>query len=125
MLKEKITNITNSDYPSKNTPNGRDDRTLMIIPIDDDITQIRLDMIEFEMNLGSQAQSCQAQYVEISLPDENVRIQRLCGNNKGQHLYIHLPEPSNNNNRKIDVRLHFSGRRKYKYNIKVTQVNNL
>ena len=124
MLKEKITHITNSDYPSKNTPDGRNDKTLMIIPIDDDIAQIRLDMIEFEMNLGSQAQSCQAQYVEISLPDENVRIQRLCGNNKGQHLYIHLPEPSNNNNnREINVRLQFSDTFRYKYNIKVTQVN--
>ena len=65
----------------------------MIIPNNDDITQIKLTMMDFEMDAGKEDDPCEDHYIELELPEENVNIGKLCGNNEEQHLYIHLSDP--------------------------------
>lgn len=120
-LEARVSHITNPDYPAKSRSRMTEEKVVDIIPNNDDITQIRLDFIEFEMDQGQEDEPCKDQYIEVALPDEAVHIGKLCGYNEDQHLYIHLPpwykEP-------IRVKLYFRGSRKrYKYNVKVRQLD--
>ena len=52
-----------------------------------------------------------------------VRIGELCGNNNGQHVYIHLPEDrASRVGWKTQISFEFGGMQQYRYNIMVTQV---
>ena len=129
-LKRRVSHLTNPDYPTMSRSKMTEEMTVMITPNSDDITQIRLDMLDFEMDGGKEDMPCKDHYVELILPDGNVNIGKLCGNNEGQHLYIHLPDPplvtgmTTRTRESVMVKLHFKGgMKKYKYNIKVQQVN--
>ena len=67
---------------------------------------------------------CDTDYVEITLPDpdgtENVNIGKLCGENTGQHLYIHFPETVKEKSLKIKIMAQTTPR----YRIKIHQVSN-
>ena len=140
VLERKVTYLQNPNYPRVNTTSFRE--TVEIIPIDETIKQIRLDLIDFEvstegflnliingkrkMDYGSEEEPCNVHKVRVVLPEENVNIGDLCGNNNGQHLYIHLDTSTRRYGQAGSVRieLEFLGRRKrYQYNIKVEQLD--
>ena len=78
------------------------------------------------MDYGSEEEPCNVHKVRVVLPEENVNIGDLCGNNNGQHLYIHLDTSTRRYGQAGSVRieLEFLGRRKrYQYNIKVEQLD--
>ena len=81
-------------------------------------------MVTFDMNQGSSVQRpCDTDYVEITLPGdgtENVNIGKLCGENTGQHLYIHFPETVKEKSFKIKLMARTSSQ----YTIKIHQVSN-
>ena len=53
-----------------------------------------------------------------------VNIGKLCGNNNDQHVYIHLPEnKAERTGWSSQITFKFDGTGQYRYNIKVTQVN--
>ena len=78
------------------------------------------------MDYGLEEEPCNAHKVRVVLPEENVNIGELCGNNNGQHLYIHLESGTRRYGQASPVRIEmeFQGRRKrYQYNIKVEQLD--
>ena len=92
-LKNRVSHLTNPDYPGHSRSKMTEETTVMIIPNNDDITQIKLTMMDFEMDAGKEDDPCEDHYIEVELPGEDVNIGKLCGNNEEQHLYIHLPDP--------------------------------
>ena len=73
------------------------------------------------MNQGEFGSPCNSDHVEITLPDgtdENVNIGRLCGENTGQHLYIHFPNTTKEKSFKIKTKT------TSEYLIKIQQVSN-
>ena len=78
------------------------------------------------MDSGLEEEPCNVHKVRVVLPEENVNIGDLCGNNNGQHLYIHLDTNTRRYGQTAPVRIEmeFLGRRKrYQYNIKVEQLD--
>ena len=78
------------------------------------------------MDYGSEEEPCNVHKVKVIMPEENVNIGELCGNNNGQHLYIHLDTNTRRYGQTVPVRIEmeFLGRRKrYQYNIKVEQLD--
>ena len=78
------------------------------------------------MDSGLEEEPCNVHKVRVVLPEENVNIGDLCGNNNGQHLYIHLDTNTRRYGQTVPVRIEmeFLGRRKrYQYNIKVEQLD--
>ena len=59
---------------------------------------------------------------------ERVNVQKLCGDNTGQHLYIHLERETMMRQESfmmmmpVMIRFNFGDSKPYSYNIKVTQV---
>ena len=83
---------------------------------------MRLDMESFEMMPGDVTDPCNSDYIKIYLPagSENVNIGLLCGNNNGQHLYIHFPNTTDEKSVKIKV----TAKKSSQYRIKIHQVSN-
>ena len=93
-------------------------------------------MDNFEMMPGDVDKPCNSDYVKIMMPagSENVNIGKLCGYNTGQHLYIHLPQPSFNNNNQQSafsqqmgeksVIIKIMAKKTSQYRIKIHQVSN-
>ena len=79
-------------------------------------------MESFEMEQGDVTEPCNSDYIEVELPagSENVNIEKLCGNNNGQHLYIHFPNTTDEKSVKIRV----TAKRSPQYRIKIHQVSN-
>ena len=80
-------------------------------------------MVTFDMNQGDSLTSpCNLDYVEITLPDgtENGNIGKLCGENTGQHLYIHFPDTMKEKSVKIKLMAQTSSQ----YTIQIRQVSN-
>ena len=70
---------------------------------------------------------CNSDYVEVMLPDssENVDIGKLCGDNTGQHLYIHFPDtPEEEEEEEKSVKIEIRTRKSSEYRIKIHQVSN-
>ena len=79
-----------------------------------------------KMDPGTEEEPCNIHRVRVLLPEEKVNIGDLCGDNNGQHLYIHLDHNTRRYGQAPPVRLEleFSGERKrYQYNIKVEQLD--
>ena len=81
-----------------------------------------------EMDAGSEEEPCDSHKVRVLLPEENVNIGDLCGDNNGQHLYVHLDTDTrrygNSQAGPVRIELEFSGAgKRYQYNIKVEQLD--
>ena len=79
-------------------------------------------MVIFDMDSGDFEDPCNDEYVEITMPDGtmNVNIGKLCGENTGQHLYIHFPNTTKEKSFKIKLMATTSSQ----YTIKIHQVSN-
>ena len=77
-------------------------------------------MVIFDMDSGDFEDPCNDEYVEITMPDgtKNVNIGKLCGENTGQHLYIHFPNTTKEKSFKIKTKT------TSQYLIKIQQVSN-
>ena len=67
---------------------------------------------------------CRSDFVEVMLPDssENVDIGNLCGDNTGQHLYIHFPDTPEEKEKSVKIK--FNTRTTSVFRIKIHQVSN-
>ena len=67
---------------------------------------------------------CNSDYVKVFLPDssENVDIGKLCGDNTGQHLYIHFPDTPEEKEKSVKIKI--NPRKDSEYRIKIHQVSN-
>uniref|UniRef100_T1JEW3 CUB domain-containing protein n=1 Tax=Strigamia maritima TaxID=126957 RepID=T1JEW3_STRMM len=61
---------------------------LKVLPLNNDICQLKLDFINFEL-FGVQEGECQVDIFSV-IPTTN-SIPALCGNNNGQQIYVHVP----------------------------------
>ena len=76
-------------------------------------------MENFEMMPGDVVgKPCNSDYIEVFLPG-NVEIGKLCGDNTGQHLYIHFPDTTEEKSVKIKI----NPRKDSEYRIKIHQVS--
>ncbi|XP_040574513.1 uncharacterized protein [Lepeophtheirus salmonis] len=125
---QEIMYFQNDNYPDVDRlPN----MCMLSIPIKDtNICQLRLDFIEFDLDPGSQFSSpCDQDYLEIftNSGSDGLGTGKLCGNNKGQHLYISLMSQFDSPSMRIvtDMResSEESGKRGYRWNIKITQID--
>ena len=87
-LNTKVSYLQNPSYPR-----SHDDalvQMIQLIPCNEDICQIRLDFIEFQLDGGSTIDKpCDRDMFKISgIGGISLGVGDLCGNNKGQHLYI-------------------------------------
>ncbi|KAJ0183295.1 hypothetical protein K1T71_001271 [Dendrolimus kikuchii] len=89
--------FTNPDFPSPST--GRMLCTFTLNKATDEIKQIRLDFLSFEM-LPPAAGACQQDQFVISGQNMNSIIPILCGINTGQHVYLEVSD--------VDGPIHFS-----------------
>ena len=81
-------------------------------------------MENFEMMPGDLESPCtNSDYVKIKMPEgsENVNIDKLCGDNNDQHLYVHFP----NTTEEKTVTIKIMAKKSSQYRIKIHQVSNL
>ena len=65
---------------------------------------------------------CTSDYIEVFPPEGsgNFEIGKLCGDNTGQHIYIHFPD----NTEEKSVKIKINPRKDSEYRIKIHQVSN-
>ena len=121
----KVAYLQNPNYPQKH-----DDalvHTIQLVALNEDICQIRLDFLEFEIDGGSVIDKpCDRDMFRVTgSGGMNLGIGDLCGTNTGQHLYIPM---QGSRGGPANIRIITSDRQSgifnddFKWNVKVTQV---
>ena len=72
------------------------------------------------MSPGNVGAPCSSDFIEITLPDgsENVNIEKLCGENTDQHLFIHFLNTKSD--KSVEIRI--TARTSSQYRMKIQQV---
>merc|ERR1711872_1068398 len=83
-VSRKVSYLQNSDYPMPDEENTNN-FTHNLVPINDDICQIRLDFLLFD--LSPQCDN-KGQFRIKDREGKMLPVGDLCGQNMGQHLYI-------------------------------------
>ena len=89
MMKEKLFYLQNPSYPEAEN-NASVIQIVRLEKINANIVQVRLDFLEFMLDGGSQLTSpCDVEKCVIRGSRGNIlNVGPLCGDNRGQHLYI-------------------------------------
>merc|ERR1711936_504502 len=111
--------------------NEAGDHKITLRAKDEDTIRIRLDLIQFMLPKDAltnpRVTDCRQNRMMISridASDATVNIGALCGNNNGQHVYIHLPDDrAERGGWSSTISFDFGGAKQYGYNIMVTQLD--
>lgn len=76
----------NSGYP--NSFNGGQRCTIVVSPMTTDVCQLRIDFLDFSLAQPNGDGTCATDYMTVT--GGSSRVPRICGENTGQHVYVHL-----------------------------------
>jgi hypothetical protein len=87
-IKKKVAYLQNLNFPENDI--GLVDQTFSLVPINENICQIRLDFNHFDLNGGLTSKiPCEMERFRIMSSRGNLMpFGDLCGSNSGQHLYL-------------------------------------
>ena len=118
-LAEKVTYLQNPRYPHREEDSV--EQIVKLVKTNNNIHQIRLDFLEFHMSGGSEIDKpCNIDRCTIGgRAGKELRVGALCGNNKGQHLYI----PAHGEDEEVaTIRVEVGGLVRSRWNIRITQL---
>ena len=121
-IKKKVSYIQNLNFPV--TDFAFVDQTISLVPLNENICQLRLDFLQFDLGGSALKKPCDTQRFRIkNSQGEQMPFRDLCGRNRGQHLYL----PVEDLELAATIEITTMGTQKqdygYRWNIKVTQVN--